>query len=275
MNHAEPRRQALADKIRLQHVRSTRRQRLTITTLITLGVVGCIAFAFWLQKSQDTPNADVAAPKNANEAFGFTLSPPSTTENDTGENDTAENDDTDTAAEARQGEPISVALYEDYLCSTCAVFHQESAPYLAEQLAAGTISISYHPFVFLLTQSTTEYAQRAANAAVCVADQAGVPAYATMHALLLENQPAQGGPGLSDEQLIDFAAQSGATEVSECVRERTFSPWLEQALQAGITADVSSTPTVRVNGLNVVRSSGGRESMPGPEELRFAIEALQ
>ncbi len=46
-------------------------------------------------------------------------------------------------------------------------------------------------------------------------------------------------------------------------------------MNAGLKADVTSTPTVRVGGLNVVRSDNGLESMPGPDEIQFAIEATQ
>lgn len=258
MSDGAAQRQALADKIRGEHARSSRRRRNTAITLTLVGLLVGAAVMVWLSVQPPPDDGSVAEPANASAGYGFTLTPQLAG-----------------GADVPPESTTPVSIYEDYLCPSCKIFHDETGNWLTEQVVAGNISVTYHPFTFLLTQSTDEYAQRAANAAVCVADHAGVPAYVTMHGLLLTNQPAQGGAGLTDEQLIEFATQAGADDISSCVADRTFEPWVEKALEAGIAADVSSTPTIRVAGLNVVRSHDGQESMPGVEELQFALETVR
>lgn len=263
MNDDTAQRQALADKIRSDHKRRGNKLRTTLAVVTSLCVVaGVVGFA-WMQLNPatddvDAPPASATAPQHATAEYGFELTQALLTGNE----------NASTAA-------LSVGLYEDFLCGTCSIFHDETGGYLSEQVELGAISLTYYPFSFLLNQSTDEYSQRAANAAACVADQSGVVSYAKMHDLLLEHQPAQGGAGLTDEKLIEFAADAGATDASECITERTFTPWVEEAMNAAIQADVSETPTVRVNGVNVVKVSGDRTTMPGTAELQYAIEALQ
>ena len=259
MTEGAAQRQALADRIRGDHARRSRRRRSIATVLIVLVVLAALATLGWLQLRQSgDEDGDIAVPEHASDDYGFTLTP-------------------ELAGGADPGDtvPVDVQVFEDFLCPSCTAVHAESGAYLAEQVAAGAISVTYQPFTFLLEASTDEYAQRAANAAVCVADDAGVVAYAAMHDLLLQNQPAEGGPGLTDEQLLGLAEQAGAGDIAECVEERTFAPWVERALEVGRAADVTTTPTVRINGMNIVRSVDGAESIPGPEELQFAIEAAR
>ncbi|WP_170931424.1 thioredoxin domain-containing protein [Aeromicrobium sp. PE09-221] len=222
-------------------------------------VLLCLTVFGWLQlRGTADEQGDIAVPEHATDDYGFMLTPDLVTGTDTGD-----------------VPPVNVQVFEDFLCPSCKAFHEESGAFLAEQVASGTISLTYQPFTFLLEASTDEYAQRAANAAACVADDAGVVAYAAMHDLLLQHQPAEGGPGLSDDQLLDFATQAGADDIAACIEERTFAPWVERALEAGRAADVTTTPTVRIGGMDVVRSTDGAESIPGPEELQFAIEAAR
>lgn len=257
MNDRSAQRQALANEIRQGHLARARRRRLVTSVVVIVAALAAVAVVAWLQFRPDDEPAQVSVPEHATDDYGFTLTPELAN------------------ATTPHAEPVEVKVFEDFLCPSCKVFHEQSSAFLAEQVAAGEISVTYHPFAFLLEASTDEYAQRAANAAVCVADDAGVVAYAAMHDLLLEHQPAEGGPGLSDDELIDLAGQAGASDIADCVADRRFTPWVEEALEAGRAADVGTTPTIRVGGSNVVRSEDGAESIPGPEELRVAIEAAR
>lgn len=251
-------RQQLAENIRRKHRNDSQRQRIVLTIIVIVGVLASAGFLVWNQLRPNLEAVDVATPQNATDDYGFAL----------------ESATSETSAESASA-PIEIKLYEDFLCPSCKIFLEESGDYLKEQLAEGNISITYYPIAFLVNASSDEYSQRASNAAVCVADQAGVTAYAAMHNLLMQNQPAQGGEGLTDQQLIDFATEAGAGDITECIENRTFEPWLEQALAEAKRVDVTGTPTVRVDGVNVVRSEDGAETIPGPEELAFAVEALQ
>lgn len=255
MENREAARHAIAERIRAEHSRASKRNRFVVGLIVVAIVLVCVVALVWaqLQPSNADDANDIPTPQHATDTYGFTLTP--------------EMLGTEVAP------TVEVAVFEDFLCDSCKTFHEQSTAFLHDEVAAGTISLTYHPFAFLLTQSTDEYSQRAANAAACVADAAGVSAYAGMHNLLMTNQPAMGGPGLSDDRLIELGLEAGQVDVSECVTERTFDAWIAAATQAGLAAEVSETPTVRINGMNVVRSNDGQESMPGPDELRFVIEA--
>lgn len=243
-------RQEIAERITQDHLRGTGRQRGRLMALVVIvAVVGAVGL-LWLQSRDD--GAGVVVPQYASDDYGFVLTP---------ELVGAEGDATD-----------AVVLYEDFLCSSCKAFHEASGGYLADQVAAAAIALEYRPIAFLSNSAGDEYSQRAANAAVCVADAAGVEAYATMHDLLLVHQPPSDGPGLSDAELAEYAAEAGADDISACIEDRTFGPWLDEAFEASRAADVSETPTVRVNDQTVVRSDGGEESMPGTEELSAVID---
>lgn len=256
---AEQRRQ-MADGIRQNHRKDAQHQRIVLAIVVVVGVLATASFLMWtqLRPSLGEGAAAVVAPANATDDYGFTLT-------------------SDVASDGEQSStgPVEVKIYEDFLCPSCKVFFEESGGFLDEQVAAGSISLTYYPIAFLVTASSDEYSQRASNAAVCVGDQAGVAAYASMHALLMQNQPEQGGAGLTDEQLIAYGSEAGAADITECVTDRTFEPWLEQALKEAQRLDVTGTPTVRIDDVNIVKSDNGQESIPGPDELAFAIEAAQ
>lgn len=261
MSEGVQQRQELADQIRNRHRRSSRKLRVVTLVSVSIGVVACVIALFWVQLRPTVAATIVKTPSHATEDYGFLV----TQSVLAGENASA---DPDPAL------PV-VQLFDDFLCESCRVFHEETGGFLTEEVASGKITLSLHPFSFLHTQSTDEYSQRATNAAVCAANEAGVGAYVAMHELLLQNQPAQRGAGLSDERLIELAVEAGAANATECIEDRTFTPWVEEATRAALDADVTETPTVRIGGLNIVRSDNGRFSMPGEAELKYAIEAHQ
>ena len=235
-----------------------RRSRAGLTVVIVLAAIALVAASTALLQRQESSEADdIAAPRNATESFGFRLTPAIAT-------------GTDVADPA-----ITVAVYEDFLCPTCRQFEEQSGAFLREAVASGRIVVEYRPFTFLLSATTNEYTQRAANAAACVADEAGVAAYAAMHDLLYVNQPPEGGAGPEDDRLVELAREAGAPDAGDCIRDRTFDAWVEAALAEGREAGISSTPTVVVNDqvLTVVNDNG-RPVAPSTDDLEQALEAL-
>ncbi|MGF3054598.1 DsbA family protein [Microbacterium sp. YY-03] len=254
-NHRAEQRRELADKIRSDHQRSTRKLQILTTSIVILGMVAAAGSVLWLRATTASDEAEVTAPQHATDDYGFMFT-------------------LDGEGEAPT-EATRVDVYEDFLCSTCKVFQDRTGAFLTDQAQSGTIALVYHPLAFLKNEAGDDYSLRAANAAACVADVAGPSAYAAMHGLLLVNQPAYDQPGLTDEQLASFATEVGATDVADCIAERTFGPWVEAATQAALRADVHETPTVRVDGMGVVKSDDGVVTIPGEAEIRFAIEALR
>jgi protein-disulfide isomerase len=148
-----------------------------------------------------------------------------------------------------------VDVYFDPMCPICGVFEQTNGTQLATLVDDGTITLRLHPMTFLDRASQgTAYSTRADSALTCVA--VAEPADTLPYlAALYEKQPKENSKGLSDQELIDLAADAGAPDISDCVTAGTYTSWAQKvndAALAGITgADIPAiqgTPTVLVNG---------------------------
>ncbi|MPQ98425.1 thioredoxin domain-containing protein [Modestobacter sp. I12A-02628] len=146
--------------------------------------------------------------------------------------------------------PVTVQLYEDYQCPNCKAFEDAAGSTLEQLVAAGTVRVEYHGMAFLDTSGNDRYSTRALNAAAVVASTAGTDALERFHDLLYANQPAEGGSGLTDEQLVSYAQQAGATgaTVSRQITDLTYGDWVAGATEQASKDGVTGTPTVFVDG---------------------------
>jgi protein-disulfide isomerase len=146
--------------------------------------------------------------------------------------------------------PVTVDLYEDFQCPNCKAFEDETGATLAQLVADGTVRARYHGMAFLDTAANGNYSTRALNAAAVVLDTAGTQAFQTFHDLLFAHQPAEGGSGLTDDQLAEYAAQAGATggEALVSIKELTYGDWVKKAEDQASKDGVTGTPTVLVAG---------------------------
>lgn len=250
-----------AEQMRKEREKAEKRQRSVITIAIVAVVVvliGAAGYAITTISSQNETNSELIAPQGATDDYGVLYTPE------------------DAGAEEVEGEPVVVELYEDFLCPGCGAFEQASGQFLSDAVAAGEVSVLYRPYPFLSAQSTNDYSRRAANAAACVLEDSGPAAFKSMHEILFQNQPSEGGAGPEDPELADFAEQAGAGDISQCLRTERFFPWLEEALSQGQEDGVTGTPTVRIDGEDVNGpEQNGNPTIPGPDDLQAAIEAAQ
>jgi protein-disulfide isomerase len=146
--------------------------------------------------------------------------------------------------------PVAVDAYIDFQCPFCKAFEDESSEALADMVVAGAITMIYHPLRFLDRLSTTAYSSRAASASGCAADRGRFWEYKDS---LFANQPPEGGPGLSDDELIALGQGIGIGDESfgECVRAHVYVPWVSYVTEIAIERGVSGTPTVLVEGVQV------------------------
>jgi 2-hydroxychromene-2-carboxylate isomerase len=103
---------------------------------------------------------------------------------------------------------------------------------------------------FLDEASTNHYSSRAASASGCASDADRFSEYAQV---LFANQPPEGGPGLTDEQLVELGAEVGLTEptFARSVAEHPYIPWADHVTQRAMARGVSGTPTTLVAGVPV------------------------
>ncbi|AHI01395.1 hypothetical protein GCM10010174_10050 [Kutzneria viridogrisea] len=154
----------------------------------------------------------------------------------------------------------TIEVYEDFLCPYCQRFEQTSADLVNGKLNEGSVKVRYHLLGLLDNNSRPAgYSTLAANAALTVAKLAP-ERFAAFHALLFGRQPAEGGPGYTEEQLVDFAKQAGVSDpkLAEAVKARSYAekaranvelaqqdPKLQQKGQGGEM--IFGTPTILVN----------------------------
>ncbi|WCI07446.1 DsbA family protein [Arthrobacter sp. OVS8] len=173
-------------------------------------------------------------------------------------------------AEAEAGKPVKVVLYIDFICPVCKNFETQYNETLTSLRNEGKITVEYRPLGFLDTRSTTNYSSRAANAAACVVNESPEK-YADFVNVLFEKQPAEGGAGISDDDLKTMATDIGAKSIETCVDEKTFRPWVKYTTQQAASIGITGTPTVFVEGEQW--GKGESAQTPFEEFLQGAIDA--
>jgi protein-disulfide isomerase len=162
--------------------------------------------------------------------------------------------------------PVTVEVVEDFQCPACQAFEQVAAELLASYAEGDEVNVAYRGIAFLDRASTTNYSSRALNASACVMEE-GEDVWAQFHLSLFEQQPPEGGEGLSDDALLELAVGAGAAEdaVRPCVEDQTYADWTSATTDRASEDGVTGTPTVFVNGEELDEVT--------PESLEAAVEA--
>jgi len=154
---------------------------------------------------------------------------------------------------------LNITIYQDYLCPICGQFDAANGETLAQLVNTGAAKLSIHPISILNSKSAgTKYSTRSANAAACVATYSPNNFW-DFNQAMFANQPAEGGPGLSDDDLKKLAAGAGVSNTSAidaCISDRTFEGWVDAQTKRALTGplpnttvpNVTGTPTVIING---------------------------
>ena len=125
---------------------------------------------------------------------------------------------------------VTIDIYEDFICPICGQFEKRYGDQIEEKIASGELRVRYH-MVPLLTKMSDPpgYSLDAANATLCAAD-AGK--FVPFHDSLFSAQPAEGGRGYSNSQLIDLGRSLGITgqKFASCVNSGKYNQELEAAL---------------------------------------------
>lgn len=146
-------------------------------------------------------------------------------------------------------------------------------PTLAGFKSNPDVAVDYVAINMLDRASSTVYSTRAANAAMCVAEKTGLADEAAkwldFHNILFSNQPAEGGAGLPNSDLIELAKQAGVEDINDCVTEMSYRTWItENSQKAMAEPGFEGTPNVRINGTVV--------KIQSPEDLQQKVnEAIE
>ncbi|MFI7598831.1 DsbA family protein [Actinoplanes sp. NPDC049681] len=231
---------AQAKKVVQQQLAKERRRTVTLWT--TVGVVAVLIIAGLI-------GWGVASGQEKDTAGKLTVPP------------TAVDDGT---AFARGSGPVTIDIYEDFMCPICHEFETAAGPTVTQLVDAKKVTVRYHPIAILDRYSTTEYSTRSAGAAAAAAAGGKFVEY---HDVLFANQPPENSAGLDDAKLIELGRSVGLTDASfaDAVNGKTYTAWATKVTDTASSRGVTGTPTVMV--------AGKKLDNPSPQALTAAVEA--
>ncbi|MDT7713025.1 MAG: hypothetical protein QOG46_1719 [Pseudonocardiales bacterium] len=159
----------------------------------------------------------------------------------------------DTIVTGKPEAPVTINVYEDFLCPICGQFEKLYHQRFEQAAAEGTAKVVYHPVAILDDRSIPAgYSTLAAGASFCAA-KAGI--FPRFHDSLYGTQPAEGGRGWSSAELQQLGRALGAGDsFARCVQTDAGTR-IAAATEAasryvgGLRADHRfGTPSVVVNG---------------------------
>ncbi|MGO1808827.1 MAG: DsbA family protein [Micrococcaceae bacterium] len=241
-----------------QRQREKRNQMITIWSIVgaVVVVVAIVVGVIWMNSSRSIPTTG-PAPAFATEQGGVVLT--STTEiaegADMGDVDVesvgeanvgdGQPSELEGAEASAEGEPVSVIVYADPNCVHCADFEQTNGEQLNEWLDAGDITLEYRLVNFLDSPGTENYSSRAANAAMCVAEESPE----SYNDFLTQIYASYDGQGLSNSELKEMASGLGVNADS-CIDGNTYRPFVDYTSDLALADGVAGIPSVWVQGNN-------------------------
>jgi protein-disulfide isomerase len=171
-----------------------------------------------------------------------------------------------TAGDAKA--PVTVDVYQDYICPYCGEFDRANAADLTALADSGQAVIRLHPMNFLDDSSQgTKYSTRAANALVTVA-KAEPAKMLAFNTALYADQPAENTSGLTDAQIAERAKAAGVSAATIATfTQLANADFVNNTTQTAFADGVTGTPTILVNGVKF----SGNIYTAGP--LKAAVEA--
>ncbi len=157
--------------------------------------------------------------------------------------------------------PVNLIEYSSFACSACKSFHDESFPSLVERVKAGEVRVTYVP---MYSTGGITNGLGAARAAVCAGEQDQFWAF---HDALFDWQGIYVNTAFSENRLETGITNLGIDRAQwdACMAGALPGTVVEAAEQAAKLQNISSTPTVVVNG-TIVQS-------PTLETVNQAIDA--
>ncbi|GIH07881.1 hypothetical protein Rhe02_59480 [Rhizocola hellebori] len=150
--------------------------------------------------------------------------------------------------------PIKVDVYQDYLCPSCRAFHSAAQERLQKMVQDNQITLATFPIAILDRLSTNRYSTRSAAAAGCAADGGK---FAQFSDALYAKQPAEGGAGYTDAELVAMGRSAGLGDAfASCVNDGTYASWPSFATDESSRRGVTGTPTIFVNNQKVTPAQG-------------------
>ena len=157
--------------------------------------------------------------------------------------------------------PVTIEEYASFACPGCEAFHSDSLDAVLERVKDEQVLYTYVP----LNTGSIPNAPGASRAALCVGQQG---MFWEMHDVLFDWQTRYGNTAFSQNRLLTGVEQLGLSgdAFTACFNSAAISRTLDAAANEG----VSTTPTLRVNGVSVESSQAG--AIPSAATILQAID---
>lgn len=147
--------------------------------------------------------------------------------------------------------PVDLTMWEDFQCPGCKLFEEANSELVKQRLASGDVTVTIHPLSFLDANLGNSSSVAAANAFGCAADVGEAEAL-DFHQIVYVNQPEEtpGQEAWATDDLIGWGNDVGVegADWESCVTDQTYAGWVEQVAKSQAAANVSTTPTVFIDG---------------------------
>ena len=163
--------------------------------------------------------------------------------------------------------PVTVDLYEDFMCPICHAFETSTGPTIKQLIADKKVTVRYHPVAILDRASNgTNYSTRAAGAAAAAAVDGKFSEY---HDVLYANQPEENSDGLTDAKLIELGKSVGLGDsFATAVTAKTYDTWAGKVTDTFSSRGYTGTPTIVVDNKVV---QGANNTLPTTEQFTQAV----
>ncbi|MEU7055685.1 thioredoxin domain-containing protein [Streptomyces sp. NPDC046197] len=168
----------------------------------------------------------------------------------------------------KDGARSTLTVWEDFRCPACQAFEAAYRPTIHELTDSGKLRVEYHLVRLIDGNLGGTGSLRAANAAACAQDAGKFSAY---HDVLYQNQPKETEDAYaSNARLIELANKVSGLNTpafQKCVNNGTHDSWVDKSHQAFQAGRFSGTPTVLLNGQNILQ-----DQTMTPQKLKQTVE---
>lgn len=173
--------------------------------------------------------------------------------------------------------PVNVLVVEDFKCPACKQFEASVEPELANKyVETGKIKLYtlVWPFLSEAARLPTDDSKLAGQAALCVYDQGGNDAFGSYKSILFRAQGEESEVWASKTRLKELATNVEGIDqaaFATCLDTDATADRVDAMEKQASDAGVNSTPTVFVNGKQVVNDAGQGSSLAA--DVSRAIDA--
>lgn len=168
--------------------------------------------------------------------------------------------------------PVTIDVFEDFQCSACKRFTENTEPLVIENLVAnGPARYVFHNYPFLDGNGAGSNGEsdQAANAAMCAGEQ---DKFWEMHSIIYANWDGENRGAFSTRRLQAMAESIGLDmeAFNSCFNAKKYEAEIQADFDLGRQMGVSGTPTVFVNGQRV----GAPNTVASYQEIFDAVNAI-